>query len=62
MRGIFIFFCAGVSYGAGSILPKVSSLGNQLLEKLCKFFPRSWGSLPTEITSTFDNGFELAWL
>ena len=53
-----ILFGAGASYGAGHMLPKAPPLGKDLYKELTRYYPPSWGSLPEEIKTSFETGFE----
>jgi len=56
---------AGASYGAGAITPYPPPLGNQLFDELARYYPQSWGQLPTEYQSMlradFETGMDELW-
>lgn len=55
-----ILFGAGASNGTDGILPEPPPLGNTLYQELARCYQQSWGSLPQDIRSIFqqDQGFE----
>lgn len=53
-----VLFGAGASYGAGDIVPNPPPLGGGLFSELRSTFPFSWGSLPRNLTTAFDDDFE----
>jgi len=52
-------FGAGASKGAGAVLPHPPPLGAELYECLRSAFPRTWGTLHSELDGLFRENFEL---
>ena len=57
MKTVFLFG-AGASYGSDA--SGTPPLGAGLFDELCRFNPKGWGSLPTELANQFRADFELA--
>jgi len=58
MKNIFLFG-AGASYGSGHIIPEQPPLLPALYSELKRCYPRTWGSLPKELSVIFNQDFEL---
>ena len=54
-----ILFGAGASYGSGQIIPEKPPLLRQLYPELKRCYPRTWGNFPKDLSSEFDQDFEL---
>jgi hypothetical protein len=54
---IFLFG-AGASHGCGTVAPHEPPLGSELYDRLCRSFPDSWGSLPSDVADAFGADFE----
>lgn len=57
MKNIFLFG-AGASYGSGQIIPEQPPCLPYLYSELKRCYPRTWGSLPKELSDKFNKDFE----
>ena len=55
---IVFLFGAGASFGSGNVHPINPPLGNSLFNSLQRLFPGTWGQIPDELSSKFENDFE----
>ena len=51
-----VLFGAGASYGAEHVEPYCTPLGDQLYADLVRRYPRTWGTMPPALASTFSKG------
>lgn len=56
VRDLVFLFGAGASFGAGGIRPERPPLGSQLFRQLSEVYPGTWGSLPENVVSAFEEG------
>ncbi|MFZ1077371.1 MAG: hypothetical protein WAN47_08090 [Nitrosotalea sp.] len=53
-----VLFGAGASYGSNDVFPHATPLGADLYTILKKNFPSTWGNLPHDIDTKFQDNFE----